>query len=71
MRKIPPNQVRSHAEFDLTPLGMWASNRDAAKLMPDARHVQHLPNPFLSNGLGEVRGSGRSAYSTRRHDKPA
>jgi hypothetical protein len=53
--------VRSHADFDLTPLGMWAKSSDAATLTPGTQHFQYLinslPNPFGSSGLGEVRGS--------------
>jgi hypothetical protein len=70
MKKIPPNRVPSHAEFDLTPLGMWANRRDVATLRPGAQLVEHLPNPFMSDGLGEVRGSGRSE-PRRPHDEPA
>jgi hypothetical protein len=52
MKKIPPNRVRSHADFDLTPLGMWADRPDTATLRPGAPHLQQpLPNPFLSDGL--------------------
>ena len=49
MNKIPPDRVRSHADFNLTPLGMWADRRDAATLMPAAPPVLYLsclPNPF-------------------------
>jgi hypothetical protein len=63
MNKIPSNRVRSHADFDSTPLGKWATDHDATAT-PAGRQAQRLndiPNPFLSNGLDEVRGSGRSA----------
>src|SRR5712672_923106 len=66
MKKVPPNRVRSHADFDLTPLGMWADRGDAA-LMPGARHFQYhtcLPNPFASDGLGEV-GTKISRHRSR------
>jgi hypothetical protein len=55
MKKVPPNRVRSHADFDLTPLGMWADRGDAA-LMPGARHFQYPASQtlFASDGLGEV-----------------
>jgi hypothetical protein len=46
MKKIPRNRVRSHADFDLTPLGMWAVGRDAATSIPGAPHLR-LPNPFI------------------------
>ena len=49
MSKIPSDRVRSHADFDLTPLGMWADCRDAATVMPAAPPVRYrnfLPNPF-------------------------
>jgi hypothetical protein len=29
MKKIPSNRARSHADFDHTPLGMWANHRAA------------------------------------------
>ena len=49
MKKIQPNRARGHADFDLTPLGMWADCRDVAALMPAAppvRYLDFLPNPF-------------------------
>jgi hypothetical protein len=52
MKKIPPNRVRSHADFDLTPLGIWANHRDAATLTAGGQRVQRLndlPNPFASD----------------------
>jgi hypothetical protein len=49
MEKIPSNRVRSHADFALTPLGMWADHHDAATLTAGeqrAQHLVYLPNPF-------------------------
>ena len=68
MKKIPPNRVRSHADFDLTELGKWATGNDATALTARGQRVQRptslsLPNPFLSDDFGEVRGSGRFAHS--------
>jgi hypothetical protein len=49
MKKMPSNRVRSHADFDRTPLGVWADHRDAATFVPaapPARYPDSLPNPF-------------------------
>jgi hypothetical protein len=74
MKKIPSNRARSHADFDHTPLGMWANHRAAIALLSAVQRCQYLnslPNPFCSDGLDEVRGSGRPTSSARRHDKLA
>ncbi len=75
MQRIPRHRVRSHADFDLTPLGMWAYRRDVATLMPAARHVQRLtclPNPFAAlHGLDETRESVGLHLPWRQHDEPA
>ncbi len=42
MKKIPPNRVLGHADFDSTPLGGWATSRDAAKLTAGGQRVQRL-----------------------------
>jgi hypothetical protein len=73
MKEIPSNRVRSHADFDLTPLGMWAKSGDAATLTPCKQYLQYLnklPNPFGSGGLDKVRGNV-SLRAPRLHDKPA
>lgn len=68
MRKIPRNPiprnlVQSQSSFDLTPLGQYAANRDAAVLTPAGRYVQrrsyglpaNLANLYAAiNDLGEV-----------------
>ena len=63
MQKISRNRLKSHADFDLTPLGQYGVNRDAAILTPGGRYVQRrsglpasLANLYAAiNGLGEVR----------------
>jgi hypothetical protein len=64
MQRIPRRRVRSHADFNSTPLGHWAAvHKDDAILTPGGRHVQRrtglpasLANLYAAlNGLGEVR----------------
>ena len=73
MKKIPPNRVRSHADYDLAPLGMWANHRDAATLTAGGQRVQRLndlPNPFASDASMKFE-EAVAACSRLRHDKPA
>jgi hypothetical protein len=61
--KIPHRRLRSHADFDLTPLGEYAVSRDAAILTPGGRYIQRhtglpasLANVYAAlNGVGQVR----------------
>jgi hypothetical protein len=59
MNKIPRNPVPSHADFDLTPLGMWAIGRDATTSI---RGEPHLPPTLLSlkRSLCTARASART-----------
>jgi hypothetical protein len=64
MNKIPRNQVPSHADFDLAPLGMWAIGRDANKSIPGEprlRRLAILPNPFVAEAVA-LHGEGRRAH---------
>jgi hypothetical protein len=73
MRKIPSNRVRSHADFDLTPLGMWGNHRDAATLMPAAPPVRNracLPNPFCRVASVKFEKAVDFSCSSERYDKP-
>ena len=73
MKKIPPDRVRSHADFDLTPLGMWGNHRDAATLMPAAPPVGYLtclPNPFCPAPSVNFEEAVDLSCSRQRYDKP-
>ena len=73
MSKIPSNRVRSHADFDLTPLGRWADRRDAAALVPAAPPVWSLtclPNPFCRVASVKLEEAVDFSCSSQRYDKP-
>ena len=73
MSKIPSNRVRSHADFNLTPLGLWADRRDAATLMPAAPPVGYLtclPNPFFPAPSVKFEEAVDFSCSSQRYDKP-
>jgi hypothetical protein len=69
MKNIPRNPVPSHADFDLTPLGMWAIGRDATTSIPGEprlRRLAILPNPFFAEAVA-LHGEGMT--HRRAHEK--
>jgi hypothetical protein len=73
MNKIPSNRVESHADFNLTPLGIWADRRDTAALMPAAPPVWYLtclPNPFNPVASMKLEEAVDFSCSSQRYDKP-
>jgi hypothetical protein len=59
MNKIPRNPVPSHADFDLTPLGMWAIGRDATTSIRGEPRLP--PNPFVAEAVA-LHGEGKRAH---------
>jgi hypothetical protein len=69
MKKIPPNRVRSHADFDLTELGKWATGNDATGLTARGQRVQRpylaLPSKPISIRCTSVKFEEAVALRTR------
>ena len=68
MKKILPDRVRSHADFDLTPLGTWAKS-SATALTAVTQHSLYLyclPKPFGPGCFDKVR-EDVAMHAPRRH----
>ena len=73
MSKIPFDRVQSHADFGLTPLGLWADRRAAAALVPAAPSVWSLtclPNPFSRVASVKFEEAVDFSCSSQRYDTP-